>query len=71
MSTARKTHQIETTAQPTEAEAALRARVSGIQAALDAGGLATKVRPDGTLDARSFADAVMARWPRVMAKLGE
>lgn len=42
-----------------------------VQAALDAGGLKVTADETGAFDARAFAEAVMARWPKVMQKLGE
>ncbi|WP_281493575.1 hypothetical protein [Ancylobacter koreensis] len=42
-----------------------------VQAALEAGGFAVKVDEAGEFDARAFAEAAMARWPKVMKKLGE
>lgn len=40
-------------------------------AALREGGIDYQVPAGGAFDARAFAEAVMARWPKVMQKLGE
>jgi len=56
---------------PTPTEPPLGERAARVQAALDAGGLPVKVDEAGEFDARAFAEATLARWPKVMKKLGE
>ncbi|MFT0861159.1 hypothetical protein [Ancylobacter sp. G4_0304] len=68
MSTARDTHPVKKATRDDEQRRIQNAR---IQAALDAGGLDVRVDASGEVDPEAFADAVMKRWPRVMAKLGE